>query len=184
MFEIPVGARHLLIQETDATSHNLGKYVTSRKIFSWNILFCCLFLSLEPDSVFMRLFTHYPPTPHTSVKYVKLGNLVGNLISPCRIPPCPSQKIPALACACVKAAGRGAELHYGMQCIIFACVFRNVLPILGHFPATSKSVSGSAPLLTVLTQGCPINHAAWRVIEIRSSQCPVINAKQCLVGCY
>lgn len=39
MFEIPVGARHLLIQETDATSHNLGKYVTSRKIFSQNIFF-------------------------------------------------------------------------------------------------------------------------------------------------
>lgn len=46
MFEIPVGARHLLIQETDATSHNLGKYVTSRNIFSQNIFFCCLFLSL------------------------------------------------------------------------------------------------------------------------------------------
>jgi len=39
MFEIPVGARHLLIQETDATSHNLGKYVTNRKIFSQNIVF-------------------------------------------------------------------------------------------------------------------------------------------------
>lgn len=58
MFEIPVGARHLLIQETDATSHNLGKYVTSRKIFSRNIFFCRLFLSLEPDNVFMHLFTH------------------------------------------------------------------------------------------------------------------------------
>lgn len=39
MFEIPVGARHLLIQETDATSHNLGKYATSRKTFSQNIFF-------------------------------------------------------------------------------------------------------------------------------------------------
>lgn len=31
MFEIPVGARHLLIQETDATSHNLGKYNKEEK---------------------------------------------------------------------------------------------------------------------------------------------------------
>ena len=160
MFEIPVGARHLLIQETDATSHNLGKYVTSRKIFSQNIFFCCLFLSLEPDNVRMHLFTHYPRTPHTSIKYVKLGNLFGNLVSLCCIPQCPSQKIPALACACVKAAGRGAESHYGVQCIIFMCISRNVLSILSHFPATSKSVSDSAPLLTVLTQGCPINPAA------------------------
>lgn len=29
MFEIPVGARHLLIQESDATSHHLGKCATS-----------------------------------------------------------------------------------------------------------------------------------------------------------
>lgn len=110
--------------------------------------------------MFMHLFSHYPPAPHTSFKHVKFGKLFGNLISLCCILWCPRQNIPALAGACAKAAGRGAELHYGVQCIIFVCVSHNVLPILSHFPATSKSISGSAPLLTVLTQGCPINHTA------------------------
>lgn len=68
--------------------------------------------------MFIHLFTHYPPTPCTFSKYVKLGNLFGNLISLCGIPGCPSQ-ISVLLCACVKAAGRGTELLYGAQCIIF-----------------------------------------------------------------
>lgn len=82
----------------------------------------------------MHLFTHYPPTSHTSFKYVILGNLFSNVISLCCILWSPSKNIPA----CVKAAGRGAELLYGLQCIIFMYVSRNMRPFLSHFPASSQ----------------------------------------------
>lgn len=123
MFEIPVGARHLLIQESDATSHHLGKCATSRTNFRSEYFFSCLFLSWEPHNMFMHLFTRYPPTPHTSFKYVKLGNLFGNSISLCCVPWSPNKNIPAR----VKAADRGAELLYWLQCIIFQCAFHPVV---------------------------------------------------------
>jgi len=90
--------------------------------------------------MFMHLFTHCPPTPHTSFKYVKLGNLFGNSISLFCVPWSPSKNIPAR----VKVADRGAELLYRLQCIIFQCASH---PVVIQFHPGAKN---AFPLFQIL----------------------------------
>lgn len=82
MFEIPVGARHLLIQETDATSHNLGKYVTRRKKISQNIFFL-LFIFVSGASQCVYAFV-YPLSSH--ITYLLRVCYIRKLVWQCDFP--------------------------------------------------------------------------------------------------